>query len=342
MSATGEVMTALENTYAPRARRYASLAVGAFVGNETATWFAGSRSAETVTPPHSDTFYQVGSVTKVFTAMLLAELAMRGVVSLGTPLNSLMPVANPAPRAREITLKHAATHTTGLPRLPPGLRRSAIGHLSNPYRDYEVADLHRAFEAVTLRRQAGTKYKYSNFGAALLGDALSRASSAPYADLVRNRIALPLGLTDTDVFVAPEEEYRRAVGHSKPGRVVDDWTMSGMAPAGALWSTLDDMLRLVRAHVAPETTALPEVLRQVQEPAFQASRWLHMGLAWHISPLRGTDLSAIWHNGATGGFSSFVAFEPQTGAGVVALTNTARQVMPLGHKVLQALVRIAK
>src|SRR6478735_2282732 len=146
--------------------------------------------------------FPIGSITKVFTTLVLADAAANGVVSLDTPLAAILPETPPV-GPYPITLRHLASHTSGLPRLPKGLRHQALRNRADPYRNFSTADLLAALEAARPHPAPGQRVRYSNFGMALLGEALSRQSGIPYHRLVLERVAGPLGLRDTSVASPP-------------------------------------------------------------------------------------------------------------------------------------------
>jgi serine-type D-Ala-D-Ala carboxypeptidase/endopeptidase len=329
---TGTVDVLREAVHAathPAARRRIGLVAGAFVGSQTVVHTTG--------PVNGDGLFQIGSVTKVFTALALADVVARGELTLDTPLTAVLP-RTPVPRTgAPITLGQLATHTSGLPRLPPGLLFRALGHRADPYRDVTTDFLLGAFAASRVRSQPGTRIRYSNFGAALLGEALGRHTDRPYGQLVAERLTGSLAMPDTAVDLRPDQAARKAAGHSRRGREVPDWHLGAMAGAGALYSTVPDLLTLLRAHLRPDGTALPDALRLVQQPQVRRNRWLQVGLGWFLSPLRSSGHTALWHNGGTGGFASYVALLPTAQAGVVVLADTARSVDRLGGRLLSSL-----
>ena len=284
--------------------------------------------------------FQIGSVTKVFTALALADAVVSGDVTLDTTVATLLPGTPTSRWKAQITLGQLASHTSGLPRLPPGLRRQALRSPDDPYRNFSTSHLLGALEASRPRPAPGGRVRYSNFGMALLGEALSRRSNLPYGELIADRVAGPLGLVDTGIALVADQEHRAATSHSRRGRPVPDWDLGGMPGAGALRSTVRDLLTLLRAHLDPGSTPIPEALALVQQPRAKANRWLQIGLAWHLSPLRGTGATIVWHNGATAGSHSFLALLPAARAGVVVLSNTGRPVEALGHRVLQRLAAL--
>ena len=294
------------------------------------------------------TIFQVGSVTKVFTALLLADMAERGEVHLSDPAASYLPGQAPlgsAPLGSApldsgqpgsghpglVTLADLATHTSGLPRLPRDLFLSALLHPADPYARYPVARLVRAARRAMRAGSPGSPYAYSNFGFGLLGYLLGQAAGTPYETLVTTRICVPLGLSDT-TFAVPDPR-RAAQGHRR-GRPVPDWRMGALAGAGGLYSTAADLARFLRACLTTAPAAL--------EPAIRATLTQRrpipggeIGLAWHHA--RRGDRTIAWHNGMTGGFSAMVALDLERGLGVAALANTAgAPPSPLDRAVLSA------
>ena len=285
--------------------------------------------------PTSRTLLQIGSVTKTFTALALADAVHRGELTLDTPVGRIVPGLPTSRSGAEVTLGQLASHTAGLPRLPPGLRRAARGNRSDPYASFGPDELAAALPLTRLRSEPGRRYRYSNYGAGLLGEALARAAGLSFAELIARRVTGPLQLPDTVVEPGPEQEARRAAGHSWRGRRVPDWHLGALAGAGALWSTAEDQLRFLRAHLRPAGTGLAPALHLVQEPRFSAGKRVQLGLGWHRSPLGDHGRTALWHNGGTGGFRSFVAFLPGSGVGVVVLANSVRSVDGLGIRLLR-------
>lgn len=334
MSDPEEALTQVVHAATRRAqRRGIGLVVGAFVGSRTVVHATG--------PVSGDSVFQIGSVTKVFTALALADAVARGELALDTPLTAMLPEAPTPTAGGPITLAHLATHTSGLPRLPPGLLRQALRSRADPYREVTTEFLLGALSVTRLRGEPGAKVRYSNFGAALLGLALSRHIGRPFEQLIAERITGPLAMPDTAVDLRPDQQDRKAVGHSRRGNAVPDWHLGAMSGAGALYSTVHDLLTLLHAHREPASTALPEALRLVQQPRVRGNRWLEVGLGWFLSSIRSSIHTALWHNGGTGGFASYVALVPTADAGVVVLADTARSADRTGVRLLSTLDRTA-
>lgn len=316
-----------------RAGRYVGLAVGATLGDATAVVGFG-RTRDGGPAPDEDTGFQIGSVTKVVTALLLADAAHRGEVALDQRLDTLLPGTASHPDGPSITLVDLATHTSGLPRLPSGLWRSALRHRDDPYRDLTSDDLVAALQRPS-RRPPGGRPRYSNLGPGVLGHALEVATGLTFAELVAQRVTGPLGMSATDV-ASDAGRVSVASGHTRRGRSTPDWDLGGLAGAGALRSTPADLLTFLRAQLAPEATPLAAAMHTTQEPRHRLRGPMRVALGWLVVE-RPDGPTWWWHNGGTGGFSSHVAFEPQAGAAVAVLANSARSVDRLATDLLGAL-----
>ena len=276
------------------------------------------------------TIFEIGSLTKVFTALLLGDMAERGEVRLSESAARYLPGGT-----GPVTLADLATHTSGLPRLPRGLLWSALGHPRDPYAGYSDARLIR-----DARRSLGASprpnaYAYSNYGYGLLGYLLGQAAGSSYQALVTERICAPLGLADTTFEVPPVARDRMAQGYAR-GRAVPGWHLGALAAAGGLHSTTADLATLLRVCLAgPAGTSLDAAIRAAVRPRADIPSG-QIGLAWHLT-VRG-DRELIWHNGMTGGYSAMIAFDPVRSVGVAALANSAGvQPSPLDEAVFEAL-----
>jgi CubicO group peptidase (beta-lactamase class C family) len=243
--------------------KQAGMVVGILQGGES--WVAGCGSLEAA-------IFEIGSVTKVFTTLLLAEMVGRGEVGLDDPAQKYLPAGVRMPKwgREDITLFHLATHTSSLPRLPgnllldalrerflasqasslpPGNLWKTIKQQANPYANYEVSDLYAFLSGCKLKRPIGSHVEYSNLGMGLLGHILGLVAGQSYEALVSVRILQPLGMNDTAITLSPEQAERLAPGHNVLGQVTANWDMPTLAGAGALRSTAGDMLRFVSVNM---------------------------------------------------------------------------------------------
>jgi CubicO group peptidase (beta-lactamase class C family) len=289
--------------------------------------------------PTADTLFEIGSITKVFTGLLLAIAVLRGELSLATPVRDLLPAgaAVPDPDGVPITVLHLITHRSGLPRSPVGTlteARAVLIDRTNPYQDLTADRVLVGVARSRLRRVPGTgRIVYSNLGVGLLGLALVNVAGAgSYAELVRERLCVPLGMSDTDV-LGNIDHQRVATGHQR-GRPVDHWSLTGLAGAGALLSTGNDMLTFLAAQLVPDSTALGEAVALSQQEQHRSRRF-GIALGWIVTGRPSHPI--LWHNGGTGGFAAFAGFDPGRGAGTVVLANSRRGPEPAGLRLLKRL-----
>ncbi|MER7348211.1 serine hydrolase domain-containing protein [Streptomyces aurantiacus] len=297
-------------------------------GPERVLLATGSTTLRGGPPADPDTRFEIGSLTKTFTALLLAEMVARGEVAYDDPITRFLPrTAAPRLRGAPITLVHLATHTSGLPSLPPGLlRRGAPAWFSNPYADFSAADLRRALARTRPRAAPGTRVHYSNLGVGLLGALLTHAAHGPggaFAPLLAARVLDPLGLTRTSC--ATDQPQATGYWH---GRARPPWQIPALPGAGVGRSSARDLLATLDALLDPATAppTVPGTLRtalaDVTTPRLVLPRTgRRIALVWNIRPRPGGDL--YHHSGGTRGFTAFAGFSPRTGVALTALANTS-------------------
>jgi CubicO group peptidase (beta-lactamase class C family) len=272
--------------------------------------------------PHflnGDTAFEIGSVTKVFTSLLLSDMVQRDEVALTDPVCKYLPAGVKAPQrnGRQITFLDLATHTSGLPTVPLNMKpRDA----TNPYAAYSVTQLYEFLSSYVLRRDIGSAFVYSNLGVGLLGHALALRAGMNYDALVRARITGPLDMESTAIALSPAMKARLAVGHDCQLQPASNWDLPTLAGAGALRSTANDLLTFLEANLGYAKTPLASAMAamlNVRRPS--GTPGVEMALAWHIFA-RG-DGMIIGHGGMTGGYSSFIGYEPKARVGVAVLSN---------------------
>lgn len=269
--------------------------------------------------PRADLRYEIGSATKTFTGLLLAHLMDSGRLTGGEPARTLLDGGRPAGPS-PATLVHLITHTSGLPRLPADFHARALPVLrTNPYARYPGARVVDAFLRHRPRHRPGTRWRYSNFGVALLGHALTAATGTPWSDLVTRELLEPLGLDGT----APRAgaDAADAIGHGKDGTTaMPALDAGGFQAAGALRATPHDLLTFLEAHLDPgRCPPLAGALRAVRTPVLRRGldhRHVHT-LTWFRHPTDGGPL--YFHSGATFGQQAFLGFRPDTGTALAAV-----------------------
>lgn len=268
------------------------------------------------------TAFEIGSITKTFTAQLLADSVARGELTLDTTLGEVFSQLD-GTDAGKVTMEQLATHTSGLPRI------IAVNSLRtylqlDPYTK-NLDELLGAVRGLTL---APGEYAYSNTGFALLGAAVAERAGMDYPTLVRTRLLEPMGMRETTV---PVEESDLPAGHltgyNVGGVPAAAWTMRAYAPAGSIRSTTHDLALWIAAvrdgRVPGMDSAGAGAAVDPRAGRVDAGEGRRVGLAWIVDERDGTTVT--WHNGGTGGFSSFAGYT-SGGAGVVVLSNTAFSV----------------
>ncbi|MEU3948821.1 serine hydrolase domain-containing protein [Streptomyces sp. NPDC029526] len=268
--------------------------------------------------PRESLRYEIGSATKAFTGLLLARLVQAGRLTGGEPAAPLLG-GDPARTDAPVTLAHLITHTAGLPALPPGfLARALPAWHTNPYARFPDDRVVAAFLRHRPRHRPGTRWRYSNFGVAVLGHALATATGSPWPDLTDRLLLRPLGLDDTTVRSAADD--RDATGHRADGRRLPPFDPGGFQAAGAVRATPHDLLTFLEAHLEPSRSPdLAAALDAVRTPVLRRGlghRHVHTA-AWFRHPADGGPL--YFHGGATLGQQAFLGFRPDTGTALAAV-----------------------
>lgn len=309
----------------------AGIAVGYLDEGEESSYFLG-RPAFTDT-----TLFEYGSLTKVLTTVVLAELAAEGAVSLSESINTYLPETSRDAKWDDVTLQSLATHTSGLPSLPPSMDEAFLQlEGDNPYANFTEDDLFAALAEVTPNPDQGPLY--SNFGFGLLGTLLARAAGMPYEDLVQTRILEPLEMSSTTLSSWSSNDV--ALPQTVQGTEATAWDFEVLAPAGAARGDLRDALRFLEASQAACTEATPLAEANCTAQAateIQLSQFARQGLGWIRS--EGAVGEIVWHNGGTGGYSSFLGFNVETGKGLVLLANVGGITNDLTAKALEFLTQ---
>ena len=295
----------------------------------------GQLSPTNAAAPDDHTLYEIGSITKVFTSLLLADAVVRGEVTLDTTIAQLLPtdVVLLEGAGELITLRMLATHTSGLPRIPVEI---PTDDFTNPYARYGEAELWASLRTVKLDFEPGTKASYSNFAAGLLGTLLARKAGVSYEELLQARILHPLGMKETGITLTAEQRARLAPPFTGEGRAWTPWDFAALAGAGAIRSTVADMVRFAQAMLRPEETPLRATIELAwarQDLAATVSGG-GQGLGWLLAG----DGRTRWHNGMTAGSHAAVYVNRELGVATVYLANRAN---PVGTQLAESLLRRA-
>jgi CubicO group peptidase (beta-lactamase class C family) len=267
--------------------------------------------------PTDETVYEIGSLTKPMTGILLAEAAARGELKLDDPVAKFFakPVLVPSEGRRPIQLVDIVTHRSGLPRLPP----LTFADPENPYKDFSADDLVAYLQRFSPQEAPDQEYRYSNLGFGILGQVLERATGKSYGALIDERLFTPLGMKQSAVGTRAGQEPNVAQPHTGARQPTPPWDIPALAAAGAVRSSTADMVRYLAAHVSPPDNELGQAIRTSMTPIRRVDDGVEMGLAWHIVKAN----RAVTHSGQTGGSTTIIFIRPQQKRGMLLMTNTS-------------------
>jgi len=302
----------------------AALVVGFIDPNGTKVYSFGNISKENNIPVNENTIFDIGSITKTFTTLLLADMVKQGLVNLNDPIEKYLPanVKVPQYNGTKITLADLATHTSGLPEWPSNIwLNNKVGNINS---NYTESMLYQALSNTTLTRAPGSQYQYSSFGLGLLGHILSVKAGIPYEQLVKDRILDILGMNDTKITLSPYDiKFRFAVGHQGGKEIVTPTIPDVVAGAGKLRSTANDLLKYTSANLGFLHTVLDDAIHLqhlIQHPSIPILNYSeYTALGWRVITNFGTE--TITHTGAINGWNVNIAFIPTKQIGVVSLCS---------------------
>lgn len=281
-----------------------------------------------------DSVFFIGSVSKTFTALLLQEMADRGEVKLEDPVSNYLPksVTMPTYNGKEITLLNLATHTAGFPHDPSNMSGSDT---KQQFESYTVEKMYDYVSHFTLSREPGTEVEYSNLGMSLLGHALALRAGTNFEALLLDRICRPLHLDNTRIVPSPEMKLRLAMGHETSGALSPPWQLDVYAPAGAVHSTANDLLKYASYQAGLTQSSLTPAINKTHVLRYKDSHGLpgqsdknflgNIAMPWMdrgLSSKPGMELLA--HAGGAGSYHAWVGFDTKQHRGVVVLTTSAR------------------
>lgn len=298
------------------------LVIGVIKNAKAYTYSYGETVRGNGTLPDENTVYEIGSITKTFTGTLLALQVNRGKVKLDDPIGKYLPDSIPTPTFQgvPVTMVSLSNHSSGFPRLAPNMFNGALD-IKNPYAQYSNEKLFRFVKNFKPQRKVGDKYEYSNVGAGLLGVLLARNAKTSYATLLEREITLPLQMKDTKIQMTESMQSRFIQGYTKELVLQGPWDFQDIAGMGGIRSTLHDMLIYARANLSKQPSILEKAMVLAHEETFNGESKVALG--WHFFIKDGR--TWLVHNGQTGGYYSFIGVDPETGTGIVVLSNVSAE-----------------
>ncbi|TDQ77236.1 serine hydrolase domain-containing protein [Sphingobacterium yanglingense] len=335
-NALDEYIDSLALTYIQQKNAQA-LAIGLIHKGKTNTFYYGETiKGDTLSLPKENTLFELGSITKVFTATLLADLVERKVITLDDSISKYLPDSLAQNQyLQKITFKDLANHTSGLPRIPSNLDKVPKFVATAPYAQYGRKELFSYLKNIELKDVPGNNFEYSNTGFALLGELISSISKKTYSQCITEVITSPLGLLNTVEKINYKTQSIPKV-YSLTGTEVPLWQWQAFAGAGGLKSTITDMMKFVQAQFKMPENRLEHAMALTKQFTYYLPPSTDIGLAWHMNMLE--DVVQYWHNGATGGSSAFLALVPDSKSAIIVLSNSAISVDEISTQIISKVI----
>ena len=268
---------------------------------------------------NSKSAFEIGSITKTFTAAVLAKLVYEGKADLHAPIKTILPVPlhQSARNGKEVTLLHLANHTSGFPKEPDNLVSTDWAMPGSPYQSYDEAKLYEYLShRLILKFTPGEKREYSNLGGGLLGHLLTLMTGKSYEELLMEFICRPLDMQRTFVTLDSTRRHYVIPGRDPVGKIVPHWELNVLVGAGGIMSTVEDLAKYLRAQMTDTTYFF-----LTQQPTIQYTEHNTAGLGW--AWYSHGNLKFVDATGGTGGYSCIVIFERSTKTAIIMLTNVS-------------------
>ena len=308
----------------------AGIVIGILDENGAHFYNYGVKSFETNEPVDENSIFEIGSISKTFTGILLGKNVIDGKMNLDDPLQKYLPegVVAPTYEGADIHLRHMINHTSSLPRMPDNFKPA---NPNNPYVDYTEKLMYEFLSSCKLERQIGSEYEYSNFAMSMMGHLLATKSGMSYEDLMVKVICDPLGMENTRVVFTPNMQKNLAIGHDG-SREVENWDLGIQAGAGGIRSSTVDMLKYLEANMGKTDYAYNAAMDMSHVNTRVEGAEPRVGLAWHLQKLGDKDIVA--HSGATGGYRAYAGFIKGGNKAVVVMTNSTSRISDIGQHLL--------
>jgi len=311
------------------------MSIGIIKNGQVSLYNYGEVARNTDQLPTSETLYEIGSLTKTFTATILAHYVNEGKIKLTDPIIKYLPDSVAANSALKfITIVNLINHTSGLPSIPSNFADQKNYDKLNPYKNYNKQLLFSYLKSCTLPTKPGEKYVYSNLAVGLLGTILEQISGRSFEQMVSDIITSPLNMKSTVAHLYPVLTTRFAPVYNDDGKQTPPWDFDALASCGALRSCIDDLVIYTKANINDNGSGpLAKAIKLTHEITFNKEPKL--GLAWHIIVVNG--VSYYFHNGDTYGSSSFLAFNKEKNLAVIILSNSVVEITGVGADMIRKL-----
>jgi D-alanyl-D-alanine-carboxypeptidase/D-alanyl-D-alanine-endopeptidase len=378
-SGINKLVDSLANAYLQN--HAGALTVGINDNGNTRYFYFGETRKGNHQLPDSNSIFDIGSITETFTSILFADLVTSGIIHIDDPLQKYLPVEvvspvyqqlvcklsdiksepvpstnkqdaalrmgftpviclpDPSSKPQPILLWYLSTHTSGFPEYPDNLNQKIKSE--NPFGTYTESEMFDFLNNYKLEKPIGFDYRHSDFGIALLGEAISLKMKRSYDSLLTERILKKLNMTDTRIYLSAEQQKHYLAGYNEKDNVVQHWTYNVMAPAGALHSSTYDMMKFLSENISKNKTSIVNLLDYTHNPRIRlqdnSSQESEIALGWKVNPLGIESKKIVWQSSRRGGFASYIGFNETSHTGVVILSSLSKDVNEMGKLILMSL-----
>ncbi len=316
------------------------LVIGVSVNGKNNYYSYGETKKANGQKPDSSSIFEIGSITKTFTGSLLADAVLSNKIKLNDAVSKYVP-ANiiTTKNAKAATIVQLANHTAGFYRVTEDLFNAPNTIEENPYKNIDRKYFYNVLSKTDLEFEPGIKNSYSNMGVALLGCILEDINKKTYSQLLFEKILVPLQMKSTFLYVPKNALAKRVQGYTAEGKQTNQWDFDCMAPTGGVKSTAADMLIFLNAQINTSNKTLQNSFQLAHTQTFKINENNSLALNWHITKI--SNKPVYWHNGGTGGFASFAAFEKTKNTSVLVLLNNQNLGKPdeIGLEILNYLLQ---
>lgn len=315
------------------AKRGKSIIVGIVDSTGKRQIFAEGFINEQGRRPDGNTLYEIGSITKIFTSLLLADLSLKNQLSLNDPISKYLPseVKSPTWNGKEISLLSLATHRSGMPRFPYNVDTKFI---DMPYKDYSAEDLYNYISSFD-PPDIDTRWRYSNVAYGLLGLLLERVAKQEYEAMLIERICRPLNMKNTFISLKGRDSSNIAIGHMQTGTPVDFEDLGAISAGGAIRSSVNDLLTFAEANLGLLPTNLYPAMKLTHVlQAKKDGNDTYTTMGWTLANDKGYEL--LFKDGGMPGYRSFFGIDPTNKIGVVVFSNSCNSVTDIGWHLLDS------
>lgn len=322
---SGDIATQIKDVLRTMPDQF-EISVGLYTKGTTQGYGFRFTDGEVVAQENTQHLFEIGSITKTFTATLLMQKVQEGTITLDSPIHTYLNINMKTStfQGHYISFRHLVTHTSGLSNsapqyLWPFLKAKMIWP-QNPYKYIKAKHYDNYLKKFELTYVPGRTWSYNNSAFALLGHTIASLSNQTWESLVQEKILSPFDMTHTYIDVPEQKKGALITGHSAKGKKASLWDMDFINPAGVLKSNVNDMLKWIKINVSSTAPGFIQATHASADIDIPSGSRNTMGIGWIHKTMDNGD-TYLWHSGGTGGYHAFIAFTKAHQNGIVILTN---------------------